>query len=90
MEILLLAILIGVIPAAIAKSKGRSFILWWIYGAAIWIVAFPHSLIMGSNQQGLDDRAIRAGNKQCPDCAEMIRSEAKVCRFCKCVQAEAA
>ena len=30
MEILLIAVLIGLLPAAIAKSKGRSFGLWWI------------------------------------------------------------
>ncbi|MDX7993267.1 zinc ribbon domain-containing protein, partial [Xenorhabdus sp. psl] len=32
MDILLIAAVLGLIPALIANSKGRSFILWWIYG----------------------------------------------------------
>ncbi|MDX7993259.1 zinc ribbon domain-containing protein, partial [Xenorhabdus sp. psl] len=32
MDILLAAVILGLIPALIANSKGRSFLLWWIYG----------------------------------------------------------
>lgn len=39
MELLAVATVIGQIPAAIAQSKGRSFIAWWFYGAALFIVA---------------------------------------------------
>ena len=42
--VILLAI--AVIPAAIAKSKGRSFALWYIYGVALWILALIHSIIL--------------------------------------------
>jgi hypothetical protein len=34
---LALSILLGLIPANIAKEKGREFGLWWLYGAAIFI-----------------------------------------------------
>lgn len=87
MEILVLAVLLGLLPAFIAKSKGRSFMGWWIYGALLWIVAFPHSLIMRSDQRGIDAQARRDGMKKCPACAEMIRREARVCRFCQHDQA---
>jgi hypothetical protein len=46
MEFLILCALIGLIPAYLAKKKGRSFGLWWFYGAMLFIVALPHALIM--------------------------------------------
>jgi hypothetical protein len=41
---LLILAVIGLIPAAIARHKGRNFFLWWLYGTVIWIVALPHAL----------------------------------------------
>ena len=34
MEMFIVAVLIGLLPATIAKGKGKSFGLWWFYGAA--------------------------------------------------------
>lgn len=51
MKALCLAPIIGLIPAAIAHHKGTSITAWWIYGALLFIVALPHSIIIRS----LDD-----------------------------------
>lgn len=75
---LIIAVVLGLIPAFIAKSKGRDFILWWVYGFALFIVALIHSLCMKPNEQALLDE----GMKKCPFCAEMIKPDAKVCRYC--------
>ena len=40
MEFLLLAVLLGLIPAVIARSKGRSFVLWWIWIERLTMLRF--------------------------------------------------
>ena len=39
---LIVAALLGLIPANIAKKKGHSFGLWWFYGWMLFIVAIIH------------------------------------------------
>lgn len=53
MDLLLPAfILLGLIPAAIAKRKGRSFVLWWFYGATLIVIALPHALLLKPTTPG--------------------------------------
>ena len=74
MGFLVVCALIGLIPASMAHAKGRSFFGWWVYGALLFIVALPHALL-AKPVEG-------KGLKRCPHCAELIKDEAKVCRFC--------
>jgi hypothetical protein len=76
MEILVVAVVLGIIPAMIAKNKGRSFGVWWLYGAALFIVALPHALLMQTDPAAL-------GQRKCPYCAEFVKREARVCRYCQ-------
>lgn len=48
MIILYLAIdaLLAIIPAKIAKDKGKSFGAWYVYGLFLWLIAFIHSLCL--------------------------------------------
>ena len=90
MELIVWALILALIPALIAQSKGRSFGLWYLYGFLIFIVAVVHALVL----KPIEDsppvhpskyRTPDQGKKPCPDCAELIQANARVCRFCNAV-----
>lgn len=82
MEYFIIPFLIGLIPAAIARNKGRSFVGWWLYGALLFIIALPHSILASSTIKNVEARQLGEGMKKCPDCAELVKSDARVCRYC--------
>lgn len=82
---IILALLLGglaLIPAFIARSKGREFGIWWVYGALLFIFALIHSLCLKPTKIKLEENAYRSGLRKCPECAEFVQSQAKKCRYC--------
>lgn len=83
MEFLLLAALLGLLPAVIASKKGRAFVPWWAFGAVLFVIALPASLLIKSDAEALEAADLYTGHKKkCPECAEVVKAEANVCRLC--------
>jgi hypothetical protein len=80
MQILPLAVLLGLIPATIARNKGKNFAVWWFYGAMLFIVALPHALWIKPENHKVKQET--EGMKKCFYCSESINSDAKVCQYC--------
>lgn len=82
MEIVIAAVLLGLIPAIIAQKKGEVFIIWWIYGSLLFIVALVHAILMKPNKQAIEQDKISNGMRKCQYCAEFIMQEAIKCKHC--------
>ena len=70
---------LGLITAAVASRRGRSPLWWGLFGALLFVVALPVLLLSKPNEEAL----VRRGTaRKCPHCAEVVRPDARVCRFC--------
>ncbi len=82
LEVFKFAVVIGLIPAFIARNKGKNFLIWWFYGAMMFIVALPHSLLIKPENRKANQEPRPEEMKKCFYCKESIKREAKVCQYC--------
>ena len=59
-EFLIISVVLGLVPAFIARSQGRSFVGWWIYGTLLLIVAIVHSVVLKPKPENLRAEQHRA------------------------------
>jgi hypothetical protein len=81
--IIVVWLIMALVVASVAQTKGRSGLLWFAYGLILWPVALIAILVLAPNATKLEQRALRRpGNRKCPHCAEVIKAEASVCKHC--------
>lgn len=69
------------LTAVLAAKKRRNPFGWFLLALLCWPLAIVALLILGQAPQS-DARLARYSERKCPHCAEIIKWEAHVCRYC--------
>ena len=84
MEILIIIwLLFGVAGGIVLSNKGRSGCGGFALGFLLGPIGLVIALVMQTDHREMEKRSLQHGDtRKCPSCAEVIRVEAKKCRFC--------
>jgi hypothetical protein len=78
--VLIVVVLLGSIPATLARLRGRSFGRWWLYGALFFPVALLSALRITATPGASD--VSRSVLLRCPRCDTHVQANAPRCYAC--------
>ena len=80
---LILWALCGLIGYVVLKNKGRDGCAGFLLGFFLGPIGLVIALVLKPDHRALEKEALNAGDvRKCPSCAEVIKIEAKRCRYC--------
>lgn len=81
---LILWFLCGLVAGAIYKSKGRDVAAAFLVGLIFGPIGVLLAALTPTDKAAQERNAVVSGEmKRCPKCAELVRHNAQVCRFCQ-------
>jgi hypothetical protein len=81
-ELFILWLALAIIVAILASKRGRSGILWFLISVVISPLIAGLLVLVLSNQSLGNKQITVKTHKKCPDCAEFVMRDAKVCKHC--------
>lgn len=73
----------GIAGGIILQNKGRSGCGGFALGFFLGPIGLVIALVMTADHKELEKRSLSEGEmRKCPSCAELVRREARKCRFC--------
>ena len=79
----IMGLICGVICIFIADWKGRRAWRWFLVGFLLGVIGLIIAICMPTTEQYKEHLALKKGEKKrCPECAELINTKARKCRYC--------